>query len=100
MPAVCPKCQSPTLVRTKRTLGERLRRRPVAYLCKQCGTRQSMRKVKLCWRCGTDLDRRKRQTFGDRFAAMLALWPYTCRRCGTRRYRWGKKSGGTVVNMV
>lgn len=98
MPSVCPQCQSPALYRAKRTLGERLLRRPVAYVCRQCGLRQSLRKVKMCWRCGTDLDRRKRQTVGDRVAALLALWPYSCRRCGTRRYRWGKRSGGAVTN--
>ncbi|HXE31331.1 MAG TPA: hypothetical protein VN515_05975 [Terriglobales bacterium] len=80
--------------RTSRTVGERLRLRPAAYQCAQCGERAAPPAVKHCWRCGTDLDRRKRQTVADYLAAGLALWPYSCRRCGTRRYRWGQRSGG------
>ncbi|MGH9480854.1 MAG: hypothetical protein ACRD1L_02075 [Terriglobales bacterium] len=90
---VCPHCQAPTLRRTTRTWGERALRRPAAYRCTQCNGRQVMRAVKHCWRCGTDLDRRKRETITDRLAAGLVLWPYSCRRCGARRYRWGKRSG-------
>ncbi|HUX67316.1 MAG TPA: hypothetical protein VMV31_07490 [Terriglobales bacterium] len=89
----CPHCNATALRRTSRTLGERLLRRAAAYRCSSCGRRQVARAVKQCWRCGTDLDRRKRQTVGDRVAALLALWPYSCRRCGARRYRWGKRSG-------
>ncbi len=64
-----------------------------AYECAECGSRGLQRKIKHCWRCGTDLDRRKRQVFWDYVAAGLGMWPYSCRRCGTRRYRWGKRSG-------
>jgi|GEM_PF-3581863 len=91
MPA-CPTCNAATLQRTKRTLRERLARHVAAYECQQCGRRHVLRSTKHCWRCGTDLDRRKRQTIPDRMAATLLLWPYSCRRCGKRRYRWGKRA--------
>jgi predicted RNA-binding Zn-ribbon protein involved in translation (DUF1610 family) len=89
----CPHCNTPTLQRTKRTLGERLLRHVAAYQCSQCGHRRIQRATKHCWRCGTDLDRRKRQTVADYLTASVMLWPYSCRRCGVRRYRWGKRSG-------
>ncbi len=90
----CPQCQDAPLRRTQRTLGERTMRHVVAaYVCEKCGRRHIVRAVKHCWRCGTDLDRRKRQTAGDWIAAAMLLWPYSCRRCGKRRYRWGKRSG-------
>ncbi|HXR98631.1 MAG TPA: hypothetical protein VN709_12385 [Terriglobales bacterium] len=79
--------------RTGRTFGERIHGRAGAYRCSKCGLRRAVSAVKHCWRCGTDLDRRKRQQFFDYAAAALGLWPYSCRRCGVRRYRWGKKSG-------
>lgn len=89
----CPSCQTTSLRRTSRTWQERLLRRAAAYQCSNCGNRQVALAVKRCWRCGTDLDRRKRQTVSDRMAMVLALWPYSCRRCGARRYRWGKRTG-------
>ena len=89
----CPQCHAAALRRTSRTVSERLSGHASAYYCVQCGERHLIRKVKHCWRCGTDLDRRKRQYFFDFLAALLALWPYSCRRCGKRRYRWGKHSG-------
>lgn len=89
----CPTCSGISMRRTARTVGERLRGRPAAFACPKCGQRHVPPAVKHCWRCGTDLDRRKRQSFWDFVAAALALWPYSCRRCGARRYRWGKKSG-------
>jgi hypothetical protein len=89
----CPSCHAATLRRTQRTIGEKFSGHVSAYLCSQCGERHLVRKGKHCWRCGTDLDRRKRQTFWDYLAATFLLWPYSCRRCGKRRYRWGKHSG-------
>lgn len=89
----CSHCHAAALRRTSRSLGERMSGYLFAYSCAQCGKRQLIRKVKHCWRCGTDLDRRKRQTVLDRLTSVLLLWPYSCRRCGTRRYRWGKRSG-------
>ena len=89
----CPQCHAAALRRTSRTLGERVTGQAFAYYCSQCGERHVVRKVKHCWRCGTDLDRRKRQMFIDYLAAGLVLWPYSCRRCGKRRYRWGKHAG-------
>ena len=90
----CPQCQQAPLRRTQRTLGEKIAQRVVAaYECEQCGVRHTVRAVKHCWRCGTDLDRRRRQTVADWIASALLLWPYSCRRCGKRRYRWGKRSG-------
>ncbi|MGH9392614.1 MAG: hypothetical protein ACRD1E_00460 [Terriglobales bacterium] len=80
------------LRRTQRTLGERLRGRAAAYECSHCGQRRLLHPAKHCWRCGTDLDRRRRQTVPDRLAAVLRLWPYSCRRCGKRRYRWGMRA--------
>lgn len=89
---ICPHCQATALRRTPRTTRERLLRRTVAaYRCEQCNQRQVVRVPKYCWRCGTDLDRRVRKTVMDHIAAGLALWPYSCRRCGVRRYRWGRK---------
>ncbi|MGH9415972.1 MAG: hypothetical protein ACRD01_05025 [Terriglobales bacterium] len=88
---VCPHCQATALRRTRRTTRERLLgRAAAAYRCEQCASRHVEMVVKHCWRCGTDLDRRRRETATDYVAAGLALWPYSCRRCGTRRYRWGR----------
>jgi len=80
--------------RVPRSMGERVSRIPAAYECDKCGHRHVIRRQKHCWRCGTDLDRRKRQTVMDHLASVIVLWPYSCRRCGKRRYRWGKRSGG------
>jgi len=89
----CKNCQEPTLRRTARTWRERLLGHSAAYYCTSCGMRQTLLKVKHCWKCGTDLDRRKRETTADYLAAGAGLWPYSCRRCGARRYRWGQRSG-------
>lgn len=91
--ATCPHCHANALRRKPRTFGDRLHRFAAVYWCEQCNQRHALYAVKHCWRCGTDLDRRRRQTLPDRMAALLLLWPYSCRRCGTRRYRWGKRSG-------
>lgn len=90
---LCPDCKAVALRRTPRSLSERLRGSAAAYVCQACHHRHAVAKVKHCWRCGTDLDRRKRQTAIDFAAAVMLLWPYSCRRCGVRRYRWGKRGG-------
>ena len=89
----CPKCHSHALRRESRRLLERVRGHIAVFVCDGCGARHGLRAVKHCWRCGTDLDRRRRQQLGDYLAAVLVLWPYSCRRCGARRYRWGRRSG-------
>lgn len=94
---VCTNCRTSALQRAKRSLGERMRGYVAVFTCSQCGTRIGVRATKHCWRCGTDLDRRGRSQFGDYLAALLVMWPYSCRRCGVRRYRWGKRQGDAAL---
>lgn len=90
---VCKYCESTETARTHRNFREKLAGCRVVYACTHCGRRNFIYHVKNCWRCGTDLDRRRRETLADRMASVALLWPYSCRRCGKRRYRWGKHSG-------
>ncbi len=89
MVIVCCNCQSRNTVRVKRTAGERLRGVRTAWNCRDCGRRFTPRQVKHCWRCGSDLDRRRRSQWGDYLMAIFGLRPYSCRRCAVRRYRKG-----------
>ncbi len=89
MLTTCPFCNSQDIFRAKRYFGEKLRRIPSVWKCRGCGRRVLEKREKRCWRCGSDLDRRHRSQNFDFVMALLLLRPYSCRRCATRRYRWG-----------
>lgn len=88
MAGFCPKCESGDIVRMPRSLGEKLRKIPSAWKCQNCQHRFTGRRELFCWRCHSDLDRRRRSQKSDYVAAVMGLKPYSCRRCGKRRYRW------------